>query len=51
MKRRALIYWVIYAIVAIPLFLQYAASYMNLDTNAEIDSPALASEKALPAAK
>lgn len=50
MKRRTLIYWVIYEIVAIPLFLRYGASYLEssyLDssTNAEIDSPAARSEE------
>jgi len=46
------IYWIIYVVVAIPLFLQYAESYLespysDSPTNAEIDSPVIF-EKALP---
>lgn len=55
MKRRTFVYWMIYVIVAVPLYLRYAASYLEspyLDSpmNAEIESPAI-SESALPAAE
>ena len=49
-KRRTLIYYAIYLIIAIPLFLTYAASYLEppyLDSTItpEIDSPILSSEE------